>query len=230
MRRPPASSRRLGGGVGGAVHARAMDQPQGPNSVRHATSIDVPGLVMRVRRTCDLSQRDLAALLGLDQSRVARLESGPQRVDLSLLAEIFELAGMRIAVLDRNGAEVAPVPHDVLRDHAGRRMPAHLDVRPRHDRPTSALLHGHADRADPPAWYHHRAGRDRRRVEHGIGPETVTDQPTVSELTRYERDRRAARVRVARHAASSLGSECECADECFERGACSRDCVCRCER
>jgi transcriptional regulator with XRE-family HTH domain len=207
-----------------------MGDEQSRSGARDAPAIDVPGLVMRVRRSRDLSQRDLAAALGLDPSRVARLESAGRRVDLVLLAEILALAGMRIAVLDHAGAEVAPVPRDVLRDHAGRRMPAHLDVRPRHDRPTSALLHGHSDRADPLAWYHHRARRDERRLERGLGLETVPDQLTVSEMIRAERGRRVARTPEARQRVTQFGSECFCADECFERGACSSACTCGCER
>ena len=91
-------------------------------------AVDVPGLVMRVRRMCDLSQRDLGGSLGLDQSQVARIELSRRPVELSLLARILLLADLRIAVLDRDGIEVMPVPRDVLRDSAGRRMPAHLDA------------------------------------------------------------------------------------------------------
>ena len=189
---------------------------------------DVAGLVMRVRRTCDLSQRDLGIALGLDQSQVARIESSRRRVDLPLLAEILSLADLRIAVLDRNGVEVVPVAHDVLRDNAGRRMPAHLDVRAPADRPMSAMINAHSDRPAPRAWYHHRARRDRRRVMRNTG--AMDDQPTRSGLARIERDRSAARTRARRErAAVLLDLDCTCLGACWESGVCTDACTCRCE-
>ena len=190
--------------------------------------IDVPGLVLRVRRACDLSQRDLGKAIGLDQSQVARIESARRRVDLSLLAAILALAGYRIAILDRHGVEVAPVPGDVLRDNAGRRMPAHLDVRAVADRPTSALLDTHPDRPSPQAWFHHRQRRDRRRARHGSHGET--DQPTVSGLASLEHGRRRERRQAVRaRAGALLMVDCTCGDECWTSGGCADACTCRCE-
>ncbi|WP_156402003.1 helix-turn-helix transcriptional regulator [Agromyces sp. Soil535] len=192
-------------------------------------AIDVPGLVMRVRRTCDLRQRDLGNALGLDQSQVARIESARRRIGLPLLARILALADLRIAVLDRDGVEVVPVPHDVLRDNAGRRMPAHLDVRVPSDRPVSAMLKAHHDRPMPQAWYHHRPERDRRRVTRDAG--AIDDQPTLRGLALLERDRRAARTRdVRQRAAALLELDCSCSSTCWERRACADACTCRCEQ
>ena len=204
-----------------------VDEPKDAGAAE-ARAIDVPGMVMRVRRTCDLSQRELGAAVGLDQSQVARIESARRRGDLPLLAEILALAGYRIAILDRHGVEVAPVPGDVLRDNAGRRMPAHLDVRPLADRPTSVLLDGHSDRPSPRAWYHHRLRRDSRRAERGMG--ALPDQPTFSDLARLEHGRSSERRRAARvFAAALLDGDCTCRDECWTRGCCAEACTCRCE-
>jgi HTH-type transcriptional regulator/antitoxin HipB len=189
---------------------------------------DVPGLVMRVRRTCDLSQRDLGAAIGLDHSQVARIESARRRVDLSLLARILSLAGMRIAVLDRDGVEVIPVPRDVLRDNAGRRLPAHLDVIAPSERSVTALLDAHSTRPAPHAGYHHRATRDRRRVMRD--PDAMPDQPTRSSLSQLERERRVARLHDAQQrVATLLDSDCTCASECWESRGCADSCTCRCE-
>src|SRR5690349_2206294 len=81
----------------------------------------------RARRVADLSQREVADLLGLSRATVGRIESGAMRVDTATLGSILALAGLRLAVLDPTGSEVAPIPPDVLRDHAGRRLPSHLD-------------------------------------------------------------------------------------------------------
>ena len=191
-----------------------------------AADIDVPGLVLRVRRVCDPSQRDLGVALGIDQSLVARIESSRRRVDLPMLIRILALAEMRIAVLDRDGVEVTPVPKDVLRDNADRRMPAHLDVREPSDTPISVLLKPHTGRATPRGWYHHRAMRDRRRNEGESSP--VQDQPIVSGLA--DRRRQAERVQRARQlAVTLLEVECTCLGGCWESSGCIDACACRCD-
>lgn len=193
-----------------------------------AAEIDVPGIVMRVRRICDLSQRELGVALGLDQSQVARIESSRRRVDLLLLGKILALAELRIAVLDRDGVEVIPVPKDVLRDNADRRMPAHLDVREPSDAPMSALLKPHSGRASPRGWYHRRAIRDRRRS--AAGSHALMDQPTVSGVAERERERNGERLQHARHlAVALLEVECTCLDGCWESRGCIDDCACRCD-
>ncbi|HEU0181333.1 MAG TPA: helix-turn-helix transcriptional regulator [Agromyces mariniharenae] len=203
----------------------------GSTTARHTVrpETDVPGMVRRVRRVCDLSQRDLAAALGVTRARVARLESVPQRVEMPLLVEILALAGMRLAVLGHDGVEVVPIAPDAVRDHGGRRMPAHLDLRARSDRPRSTLVRGHAERTDPPAWYHHRAERDRRRLELGHRRETVPDQPTGTQLRMVERSRRARRSVLGPSALTLLNMECSCEDACYELDACRSACSCRCE-
>ena len=178
---------------------------------------DVAGFVMRVRRMRDLSQRDLAAELGLDASQVSRIETSQRRVDVDAFVHILSLAGLRLAVLDVDGNEVAPVPHDVLRDNAGRRMPAHLDVRPPSDPPRYTLVDTRRDRATPQAWYHHRPMRDRRRAgSHDRRNGGVDDQPTRGELDRarwqHQRARDEARGALA---GSLLATACACRDGCW---------------
>ena len=196
-------------------------------------AVDVPGLVLRVRRICDMSQRDLGHAIGLDQSHVARIESSHRRVELPLLTRILALAGMRIAVLDRDGAEVAPVPPDVFRDNAGRRMPAHLDVRTATEMPASVVLSARHDRATPQAWYQHRFMRDRLRsagdVGGVLGGGAAPDQPTRSDLTRLERRRRQARLERARQQVGALVEfDCTCSNDCWASNGCADACTCGC--
>lgn len=195
---------------------------------RYVGGLDVSGLVMRVRRICDLSQRDLGDAIGLDHSQIARIESSLRRVDLPLLAQILSLAGMRIAILDRDGNEVLPVAPDVLRDNAGRRMPAHLDVRAPYDGRTATLLSARYDRPSPKAWYHHRTIRDRRRI--AGESDAMQDQPTLSGVAQRERDRHEDRLQRARHrAVTLLEVDCTCLGGCWEGGGCVDECACRCE-
>ncbi len=191
-----------------------------------AAGIDVPGLVMRVRRAGDLSQRELAAAVGRAQSQIARVEGGRSIVSLELLERILDLAGMRLAVIDGDGVEVRPIGSDSIRDGAGRRMPAHLDVRTLADRPRSAWLTAHREAVRRTAWYHQRAERDRRRAR---SEHRVDDQPTQRER---ELDARAQLGRRAsgsvRGAATLAEMTCECPDRCWESRGCVDICECRC--
>ena len=59
----------------------------------------LPGLVRRIRRILDVSQRGLAALIGVSQSVVARWETGRTSPRVSAVQQL-----MRIAGLGRHGA------------------------------------------------------------------------------------------------------------------------------
>lgn len=90
----------------------------------------VPGLVRRVRRILDVSQRGLAALLDVSQSAVARWETGRTSPRADVLHGLLRLAGLAVSVHDADtGVEVSPMRDDGARDHGGRRYPAHTDLR-----------------------------------------------------------------------------------------------------
>jgi transcriptional regulator with XRE-family HTH domain len=86
-------------------------------------------LLRRVRRTADLSQRELADLLGVARSTVARAETGERDVPTAVLVRAAGLAGLRLGLLDAAGQEVPGMAPDAVRDRAGRRFAAHLDTR-----------------------------------------------------------------------------------------------------
>ncbi|MCZ7440154.1 GNAT family N-acetyltransferase [Micromonospora sp. WMMC241] len=99
--------------------------------------IDLGDLLRRLRRRADLSQRELAARAGLPQSAVARIESG-RATDprYRTIERLVRAAGGGMGVEFERGhdtratpsTEPGPVPHDDMRDQAGRHYPAHLDV------------------------------------------------------------------------------------------------------
>lgn len=140
---------------------------------------DLPGLMRRARRLGDLSQRDLAARLGVSAAAIGDIEAGRREASLRVLLGALELAGIRLVPVDAAGAVVAPMRGDALRDAQGRRYPAHLDVAP----------------ADPLAWPAHwgagpRRDRARSRVQamrrarrdSGGRGERPADHPTAADV------------------------------------------------
>lgn len=89
----------------------------------------VPGLVRRIRRILDVSQRGLAALIGVSQSVVARWETGRTSPRMSVVQQLLGLAGLAGTFHDvESGEVVEPMRDDGARDRAGRRYPAHVDL------------------------------------------------------------------------------------------------------
>jgi transcriptional regulator with XRE-family HTH domain len=89
--------------------------------------------VTALRRRADLSQRELAALAGVPYTTVARLESGSTTDPrLSTMAKLAAATGHRLVIADDHDELVPPEPElrGLCRDLRGRRIPAHLDVRP----------------------------------------------------------------------------------------------------
>jgi transcriptional regulator with XRE-family HTH domain len=84
-------------------------------------------MLRRIRRTADVSQRELAAMLGVAQSTVGRWEAGETSPDLETAARLARIAGLRLALVDVDDRVVAPMAEDAVRDRGGRRFPAHLD-------------------------------------------------------------------------------------------------------
>lgn len=126
--RPPQSSRGPSTNRG-----QATDR-----STRYATLDDVDDFptdayLRAARAFADFSQRELAQASGLPPWLIARLESEPRLARVQTFARALDACGLRLAVTYRDSYEFASeyIPVDgERRDRAGRRFPAHLDVRP----------------------------------------------------------------------------------------------------
>jgi HTH-type transcriptional regulator/antitoxin HipB len=210
---------------------------------RPVLDADLSGLLRRIRRTADLSQRELADRLGTSKSGIGRAETGSGGLDARLLVRAAELAGLRLTLLDAAGCEVAGMADVAVRDEAGRRYPAHLDVR-----------HGDED-----WWYaYHRYGRrtpwytfdrtrwwrDEVRARAGIAEDHMAPDPSHDPQVRRAARRRRARLRAdeerrLRFLSGALGSidlsfPCECPPGCDATAEQWRDvhvpdCPCRCD-
>jgi transcriptional regulator with XRE-family HTH domain len=88
----------------------------------------LPGLLRRVRRLADMSQREMARASGIAPAALGRAEAGGD-LRVSQLGRILGVAGLRLAVLDGSGGELMPMSEHAVRDGAGRLLPAHLDTR-----------------------------------------------------------------------------------------------------
>jgi len=90
---------------------------------------DLSGFIRRVRRTADLSQRQLAKAAGLAPSGVAAFETGAKVPSLHSLQSILHAANYQLVVVDSDGRLVVPLQvWREVADGAGRRYPAHLDT------------------------------------------------------------------------------------------------------
>jgi transcriptional regulator with XRE-family HTH domain len=88
-------------------------------------------MLRQLRRRADVSQRDLAVRSGVPQATIARIESGATpNPSFRQVETLVRAAGARVHV-DAQGCEIAagPTPPTAVRDRAGRRYPAHLDIR-----------------------------------------------------------------------------------------------------
>jgi len=150
----------------------------------------IPGMVRRIRRILDVSQRGLALLLEVSQSVVARWETGRTSPRASVVERLLQLARLRVTVRDEDGREVGPMRADGARTHGGNRFPAHVDLRatgwwvPRRLRAmTSVEAFAWRDRSrrvgDPAVRYHLSPFRKRiERELHGI----PDDHPALLQL------------------------------------------------
>lgn len=224
--------------VGGGCEGGAMEQrEQYRQSEQHSPfpELDVPGLIRRVRRVCDLSQRELAQRLSVSQPTVARWETGEVEPSLSMFRTLLGLADFELQVRDADQKDVAPMRQDAVRDQAGRRLPAHLDVAMFFPEWAAPAHTHHRQRfwCTPGRWDH---DYHRRRARKGEAP---PDHPYPSEVDAFIADARWMRgmrrrydyrlFEAWRKAQGYVAPECECPDACFVADYCVAECACRCD-
>ncbi len=205
---------------------------------------DLPGVLRRIRRTADLSQRQLAATGDAAKTAIAAAEAGARGLDVRVLARLVRVAGLRLALLDAEGREVAPMDGDAVRDGGDRHFPAHLDTR----HGDEGWWHGpHRYDRDPVTYTfdRNRWYRDDRRSRRGTPEDHQRPQPGDGLADRAAARRAAARRARAeelerRRAAGlvpplELGVECDCPPACEELDDRSgpprhaEDCACPCD-
>jgi transcriptional regulator with XRE-family HTH domain len=184
---------------------------------------DLAGVLRRIRRRADLSQRELAERCGLPQSAVAQAETGRRDLPSRALGRAAAVAGLRLALLDGDGREVSGMSDEAVRDMSGRRFPAHLDTR-HSDEGWWHDAHRYS-RYQP--WYtfdRDRGRRDAYRNRRGTPDDHQLpepgDSPTDRALARrreYWRRRaqeRRRRFLAGEFAAEDIGFSCTCPPRC----------------
>lgn len=200
----------------------APGHPMGPDRA----TFDAAGLLRRVRRRADISQRELAQRAGVGHATVGRVEAASHPVSLSTFDTLVRAAGFRLAVLDTDGHELAPMRDDAIRNNGNSRYPAHLDPRltswvqragsgQHHCRPLRKLS------------IERRPKRDIRRPTAGI----PFDHPGPDDIRRFAEHERAEakRLDALRPPRPVLPPqpECACGPECERE--CVPACPCQCE-
>lgn len=210
------------------------------------SELQVPGLIRRVRREADLSQRELAQAVGVDRSLVGRWETGEVAPSIAMLERLLALGEMRLAVVvargeveredegeraGRTSGEVSPLRDDGVVDRARRRFPAHLDV--------GEWVNTVSGEVRP--WAARRAARDVRRHRKG---EVPRDHPSAHDLAMArvearqrrgealrERRLRLLRARVERgEPGEPQAPDCFCPVPCYGVTGCVSTCPCACEK
>ncbi len=78
-----------------------------------------------------MAQRDLARLLRVAPSTIARAELPRGSIALDLLLHTLAAAGLRLVVVDAETGQELPVEDpDTVKNQGGARFPAHLDIEP----------------------------------------------------------------------------------------------------
>jgi transcriptional regulator with XRE-family HTH domain len=176
------------------------------------------GTLRRIRRTADMSQREMAAAAGIARSTLAAGESGDRDLGARALARAAAVAGLRLALLDGEGAEVRPMDDDAVRDMGRRRFPAHLDTRYSEE----DWWHGLERYSRPRPWYTFDQNRERRDSRRRAG---VPDDHQLPKAGDSPADREAAGRRAARRQQREANAGrprqpdpwvCECPPLCAE--------------
>jgi transcriptional regulator with XRE-family HTH domain len=205
------------------------------------------GILRRIRRVADCSQRELAERIGISKTALAAAENGTRDLAVSVLVRAAAGVGCRLALLDSSGVELATMSGAAVRDGAGRAMPAHLDTR-----------HGdedwwggpHRPRLSTPRYTfdRDRSLRDRRRgadvpADHHV-PEAGDSLAERAAARRAESLRRDAVRRQARHQAwmaagcpprpgwdvdCTCPAGCEYDEQSNPDGAHAPECACGCD-
>ncbi|MGY1846684.1 MULTISPECIES: helix-turn-helix domain-containing protein [unclassified Blastococcus] len=200
------------------------------------------GMLRRARRVADLSQREMAAAAGVAKSTLAAAEAGARDLPVGALLGVLAVARLRLALIGADGAEVLPMSDRAIRDHGGRRFPAHLD--PRHS--DEGWWHGSERYSRPQPWYTFdlsRSARDGERRLRGVPddhqPPRAGDSPAERRAARraeaaQRRREDLERRRLAGELPTLTDFACTCPPACAEGDDGLRpfhvdDCPCRCD-
>lgn len=220
---PSTPTHRHGQEAGMAAQPVLLPIP--PAAGELATLAQLPGVIQRVRRIADLSQRELARALNVSPGLVGDIEAGRRVIGLGLLLDALALADLHLVIADDAGGPVGGMSSAGARDAGGRRFPAHLDVAPSDGRWPSHFGAGpRRSRGIPTVQVPQRQRRDALRAVHGVPADHATRQEIDAAVS-------ARRPQPPVRTAAGIGSDwsCDCRPECVLEGLCVATCTCQCD-
>lgn len=205
-------------------------------------AVSLAGMLRRARRVADMSQREMAAAAAIAKSTLGAAEAGARDLPVGALLRVLAVAGLRLALVGEDGAQVPPMSDEAIRDLGRRRFPAHLD--PRYS--DEGWWHGPERYSRRQPWYTFdlsRGSRDDDRRRRGVPVDhqapRAGDSPAERRAVRQAEAARLRRDEIERRRAAGelpplVDFTCECPPGCAEGDDGSRpfhtdDCPCRCD-
>jgi transcriptional regulator with XRE-family HTH domain len=139
------------------------------------TTYPVTALIRTLRRSADLSQRQLAERCGLPQQAIATMESKPELARVQRFDQIVRALGFHLVIVDDEGAVLVPDAEVSIRDRGGRRYPAHLDVRDATDGWWGSMWPMFIGRRPAYTFDRNRRERDRLRAHLRVVPDLAEE-------------------------------------------------------
>lgn len=85
-------------GINDMVQELSQDKEFKEAYEQEQTKLDIAVQVMKLREELNMTQREMASLVGKPQSTIARIESGNMNPSIKILSEIAERSGKKLTL------------------------------------------------------------------------------------------------------------------------------------
>jgi len=188
-------------------------------------------MLRRARRNARLSQREMAAAIGVGKSTIGQAERDGGSVTLPVLLAALAVGGIELVPMCGDD-EVPNMRPDELRDRRGRKLPAHQYawVASESECVPSWWRGSHARNA-PVRWTRHNTWIDILHLPlYHPGPDDLAIARREDADRRAFQQERLMALRRTREPVAFTVPACTCSDECIAAArACPPTCPCQCD-